>query len=37
MAFWLVNQNRRKISNDNNAHDRVEIKRNYIVNSEQKI
>jgi len=36
MAFLLVNQNNRKIKNDNNAPERIAIKKNSVVNSESK-
>ena len=36
IAFWLVNQNNRKIKNDNNDPESTEIKKNSVVNSESK-
>ena len=36
MAFLLVNQNNRKIKNDNNVPERIAIKKNSVVNSESK-
>ena len=34
IAFWLDNQKIRKIKNDNNAPEKIEIKKNSVVKSE---
>ena len=36
MAFWFVNQNRRKVKNDINTPERIGIKNKWVVKSESK-